>query len=149
LELRKTADLRRPQPNYNSNVSFYGFVPRQDLIKAYQGALCVVCPAFGEDFGLTALEAMALRKPVIVCRDGGGYVELVEDGVNGFIVEPTGEAIADAIRHLAEDLDLAKRMGEAGYQRSRKFSWENATGVAAGAIQRVLEERGSFARGKQ
>ena len=132
FEIRRTADLNRPQPNYNSNVSFYGYVPRQDLIKAYQGALCVVCPAYGEDFGLTALEAMAFHKPVIVCRDGGGYVELVQDGVNGLLVEPTGGAIASAILRLAEDRDLAKRMGEAGYQKSRQFSWENATRVAAG-----------------
>lgn len=142
FELRKAADLRHPQPNYNSNVSFYGYVPRQDLIKAYQGALCVVCPAYGEDFGLTALEAMAFRKPVIVCRDGGGYVELVQDGMNGFVVEPTGEAISDSIRRLDEDRDLARRMGEAGFQKSRRFSWENATRVAAGAIRRVLDERG-------
>jgi glycosyltransferase involved in cell wall biosynthesis len=141
FELRKTADLRQPQPNYNSNVSFYGYVPRQDLIKAYQGALCVVCPAYGEDFGLTALEAMAFSKPVIVCRDGGGYAELVEDGINGFVVEPTGEAIAGAIRRLAEDRNLARRLGEAGHQTSRRFSWDIATRVAADAIRRVLDEQ--------
>lgn len=100
-----------------------------------------LCPAYEEDYGLTALEAMAFHKPVIVCQDGGGYIELVEHGVNGFIVEPTGEDIARAIRFLAEDPGQAKRMGDAGYEKSRQFSWESAMQVVIDAIRTVLDSK--------
>ena len=44
-------------------------------------------------------EAFASRKAVVTCRDSGGPAELVEDGVNGFVCEPTPEALAhDAAR---------------------------------------------------
>jgi glycosyltransferase involved in cell wall biosynthesis len=142
FEFREKSQLEDLRPAYDSNISFAGHVSKRELAEAYQRALCVVCPAYEEDYGLTALEAMAFHKPVIVCRDGGGYLELVEDGISGLVVEPTGEGIAHAIRLLAEDPGQAKRMGDAGYEKSRQFSWENATRIAVDGIRRVLNGEG-------
>ncbi|MRN54368.1 glycosyltransferase family 4 protein [Paenibacillus monticola] len=111
---------------HKSNVVFTGRVSREQLFKEYADALCVVCPAFEEDYGLTAIEAMAFSKPVIACADGGGYVELIKDGVNGFIVEPNSVALAEAIRKLVDDPELARTMGENAFQTSRLYSWDNA-----------------------
>jgi glycosyltransferase involved in cell wall biosynthesis len=108
-----------------SRVRFLGRGSQQDLLHEYTTALCVVCPAFDEDFGLTCLEAMACGKPVIACRDGGGYIELIDDGVDGFLVEPTGPAIAAAITRLT-DTDLARRMGARGREKARRFTWARA-----------------------
>ncbi|MNC33685.1 D-inositol-3-phosphate glycosyltransferase [compost metagenome] len=69
---------------------------------------------------------MSFKKPVIACTDGGGYAELIKDGINGFLVEPTSEAIANAIGKLAEDKELAKQMGLNAYETSRNYSWKNA-----------------------
>ena len=67
-----------------------------------------VCfPPFQEDYGFVTVEAFASRKAVVTCRDSGGPAELVVDGVNGFVCEPTRRrAIADARmrRALAERL---------------------------------------------
>lgn len=139
FEFREKSQVEDLRPRYDSNISFSGRVSKRELVEAYQQALCVVCPAYEEDYGLTALEAMAFHKPVIVCRDGGGYIELVENGISGLIVEPTGEGIAHAIKLLAENPGEAKRMGDAGYERSRQYSWENATRVVLGAVRTVLE----------
>jgi Glycosyl transferases group 1. len=109
-----------------SNVIFTGRVSYDQLISEYAHSLCVVCPAFEEDYGLTAIEAMAFHKPVIVCSDGGGYREFIQDGVNGFIVEPEGQAIADAINYLADNPDKLKQMGDNAYEFSRQYSWEKA-----------------------
>ncbi|MDQ2827361.1 MAG: glycosyltransferase family 4 protein, partial [Actinomycetota bacterium] len=75
-----------------------GRVADDELADLYRNALCVLAPAYDEDDGLTVAEAMSNGKPVIVCRDGGGLTSLVRHGENGLIVEPTGAAIAEAIR---------------------------------------------------
>ncbi|UUZ83051.1 glycosyltransferase family 4 protein [Paenibacillus sp. P26] len=96
-----------------SNISFTGRVSKEALFKEYANALCVICPAYEEDYGLTAIEAMAFKKPVIACKDGGGYAELIQDGVNGYLVEPTSEAIAAAVERLSNDKELCYQMGQA------------------------------------
>lgn len=119
--------LQKSQKSHlKSNVVFTGRVSKQQLFKEYANALCVVCPAYEEDYGLTAIEAMSFKKPVIACTDGGGYAELIKDGVNGFLVEPTSEAIANAIQRLANDPERVKRMGNNAYETSRSYSWKNA-----------------------
>jgi len=110
---------------WESTVRFLGRVSRDDLLREYRSALCVVCPAFDEDFGLTCIEAMACGKPVIACHDGGGYVELIEDGVDGFLVEATGLAIAAAIEAL-RDVELARAMGARGRAKAQAFTWDRA-----------------------
>jgi glycosyltransferase involved in cell wall biosynthesis len=108
-----------------SPVAFVGQVTQDELLREYGSALCVVCPAFDEDYGLTCIEAMACGKPVIACDDGGGYVELIEEGVDGFIVRASAPAIARAIDRL-RDVDLARRMGERGREKARAYTWERA-----------------------
>lgn len=108
-----------------SNVIFTGRVSKKQLIQEYAKALCVVCPAYEEDYGLTAVEAMSMSKPVIACKDGGGYTEFIQDGVNGFLVDPSSEQIAKAIRYLWENPDAARKMGEHAYESSRRYSWTN------------------------
>ena len=109
-----------------SNVTFSGKISQEELIKEYANSLCVVCPAFEEDYGLTVIEAMSFSKPVIVCNDGGGYVEFIKEGENGFVVEPTGEAIAEKIKLLYDNKELAKEMGRNAYEFSRKYNWKSA-----------------------
>ncbi|NFI51513.1 glycosyltransferase family 4 protein [Clostridium botulinum] len=107
-----------------SNVIFTGKVSEKDLIKEYANALCVVCPSYEEDYGLTAIEAMAYGKPVIACNDGGGYREFIEEGKNGFVVEPIGEAIAEKIKYLNDNRDVLENMSKNAYEFSRKYSWD-------------------------
>lgn len=60
------------------------------------------------------LEYMALRKPV-VATDGGGTNEILIEKETGFIVNPGDiDQLADKIKHLIDNPDIAKRMGEKG-----------------------------------
>ena len=121
----------------SSNVTFRSGVARRDLADLYGSALCVVAPAYLEDYGLTALEGLAFGKPVIVCEDGGGLTELVEDGVTGFVVEPSGQAIATAIRKLSDDPDLARALGDNGRAAVAGFTWEAAARQIADGLRSV------------
>jgi glycosyltransferase involved in cell wall biosynthesis len=98
------------------SVHFLGQVsPIQDAIER---AAVVVVPSMGEGFGMVALEAMERSRPVIAAAIGG-LGELVRDGETGLLV-PAGEAgpLCDAIVRVAGDLELARRMGEAGRRRA-------------------------------
>jgi glycosyltransferase involved in cell wall biosynthesis len=110
--------------NLHSNVELTGNVGKAQLIREYANALCVVCPAYEEDYGLTAIEAMAFGKSVIACTDGGGYLELIEHGKTGFIVEPTARAIAEAIQYLIDNPEKLRELSDNAYEKSREFSWD-------------------------
>jgi glycosyltransferase involved in cell wall biosynthesis len=119
-------------------VEFDGAISDAALERRYREAFCVVAPALLEDYGLTALEAMRYGKPVIVCNDGGHLCHLVEHGVTGLIVEPTGAAIAEAMRFLADNRGAAADMGRNGREVASAYTWERAMGEFADAIEATL-----------
>jgi glycosyltransferase involved in cell wall biosynthesis len=86
----------------------------------------VVFVPFEEDYGFVTVEAFASGKAVITATDSGGPTELVRNGVNGFVTDPTPAALADAMRHLIEDPRTAERMGTAGHQTAATLSWGRA-----------------------
>jgi glycosyltransferase involved in cell wall biosynthesis len=91
-------------------------------------ALGVVYIPLDEDsYGYVGLEAVASQKPLIITTDSGGGLELVKDGVNGFIAEPTPESLAAAYDKLFENRDLAARMGAAQTERAGalNISWDH------------------------
>lgn len=92
---------------------FHGEASDRERDAAYDRAAVVVAPSHREDYGLTVLEAFARARPVVVCDDGGGLVELVEDTGAAVVVEPTAEAIARAVETLRADPTLARSMAEA------------------------------------
>ncbi|HEY4377683.1 MAG TPA: glycosyltransferase family 4 protein, partial [Acidimicrobiales bacterium] len=129
-----------PVPDdHRSNVAFLTGVDDPTLERLYQEAPCVVAPAYQEDYGLTAVEAMHHGRPVVVCHDGGGLAELVEHEVTGLVVDPSPQAIADAVARLLTDSDLAARLGANGRQRAAEITWRRADEVVREAVQRVLD----------
>lgn len=78
-----------------------------------------------ESFGVSAVEAMAMKKPVVV-SDADGFKEVVENGQTGIIVsrENADEAKA-AMKKLVLDQELRRAMGQKGRERVEKFyAWE-------------------------
>ena len=136
LDRLRAAEAAAGRAGVRPRVRFLGRLSHDELVHEYASALCVVCPAFDEDYGLTCLEAMALGKPVIACVDGGGYVELIEDGVDGFLVEATGPAIAAAIDRL-KDPALARAMGARGREKAKAYTWSRAIDQ----LERALDAR--------
>jgi glycosyltransferase involved in cell wall biosynthesis len=92
------------------------FTGRRDDISALTADLTIaVLPSLREAQGISLLEAMARRIPV-VASDVGGIPEVVTDGVDGLLVPPADPAaLADALVRLLRDPRLRERLGEAGY----------------------------------
>jgi glycosyltransferase involved in cell wall biosynthesis len=98
------------------NVIFCGY---QKFPADYVAVMDVVVHAsiLPEPFGMVVLEAMAMRKPVVGARDGG-VPEIIIEGVTGYTYPPgDAEALALRVEELLRDPALARRMGEAGYDR--------------------------------
>jgi glycosyltransferase involved in cell wall biosynthesis len=92
------------------------FTGRRDDVAALTAELSVaVLPSLREAQGISLLEAMARRVPVVASAVGG-IPEVVTDGVDGLLVAPAhADALADALVRLARSPALRRRLGEAGY----------------------------------
>ncbi|MGD1875648.1 MAG: glycosyltransferase family 4 protein [Mastigocoleus sp.] len=79
-----------------------------------------------EPFGRVIVEAMLSGRPVVAAR-AGGAVELVEDGVNGFLVTPGNvEELARVINICSENLQKTANMANAARERAaQRFDVEN------------------------
>lgn len=104
-------------------VKFLDWTTGPDLVALYQGAKFVVVPSYYEPFGIVALEAMACGRPVIASRTGG-LAEIVDDGVNGFLIEVGNHLqLARRMVQLLTDDERRQALGEAAHARAAEFSW--------------------------
>ena len=108
-----------------------GWLSEEDKVSLFGSCLAAVyCPFDEDSYGYPSLEAHQSRKAVISTTDSGGVRELVVDGTNGFLCEPTPEAIATRFDELYEDRNRAQAMGDAGFGRIVELgiSWEHVIG---------------------
>ncbi len=91
------------------------FTGRREDVASITGELDVaVLPSLREAQGISILEAMARRRPVVASAVGG-IPEVLTDGLDGLLVPPgDSAALAEACIRLACSPDLRTRLGEAG-----------------------------------
>ena len=115
----------------SDRVEFLGRLSEDRLVAEYARCSAVWYGARAEDYGLVTLEAFNSAKPVVTCTDSGGPAELVEDDVTGFVVEPTIDEVAAAVRRL-QDPELAAELGRRARLVAEKHSWEHAVNTLLG-----------------
>jgi glycosyltransferase involved in cell wall biosynthesis len=110
-------------------VDFRGWLSYDAVGDAIADATAVVIPSvWPETLATVALEALAVGRPLIASRVGG-LPELIDDGVNGYLVEPYDvRTLADRMVALLTDPVTAARMGAAGRRRSAFFEIDRFTG---------------------
>ena len=108
-----------------SSASYLGSVSYRDVKKYIDEALVCVFPTFAEALPVSWLEAMAMEKP-IVASNIGWATEVIDDGINGFLVHPTAHVeYANKIIELLESANLQKKFGAAAREKViQKFSME-------------------------
>jgi glycogen synthase len=109
----------------SSHVDFLGWIPHGELPALYQAARAIVVPSVFEPFGMVALEAFACKRPAVASRVGG-LKEVVRHKVDGFLAEPKDHLdLAQWLMTLLYDLELRKRMGEAGFASiaEENYTW--------------------------
>ena len=104
-------------------VTMAGSASPEQLVQYLASCRAVCFPPFDEDYGFVTVEAFVSHKAVVTCSDSGGPSELVEDGVNGFVCDPTPEALALRFRELMDNPALAERLGKNAYARGSQLTW--------------------------
>ena len=118
---------------------FVGYLQGLDLGAAFASADAFVFPSRTETLGLVLLEAMAAGCPVVAARSGG-IPDIVEDGVNGFLFDPTDEqgAIAATQRLLANPQEQ-EMLRHNARREAECWSWSAATHQLHNYYQAVID----------
>jgi glycosyltransferase involved in cell wall biosynthesis len=116
---------------------------QEDVAPFFAAFDAFVLPSGNEGTPVTAIESLASGCPVVATRVGG-VPDVVQDGVDGFLVEAADlEAFADRLARLAGDLELRARMGAAGRERVLpRYAVERLIDDVDDLYRRLLERKG-------
>lgn len=139
-ELRGDLENRVAELGVEASVHFMGFRQYDDLPAFYGLAGGFVHVSTVEQWGLVVNEALAAGIPVIVSGAAGCAPDLVEEGVNGWTVDPLDVAgITARLKQLAAPATDRAAMGRAGTRIVADYGPERFGGGLAAAIDRATE----------
>ncbi len=114
-----------------SNITFLGFMPEKEKKKILAGARAFLHPQ-EEDFGISAVEAMAAGTPVIAYGSGGALETVIQDETGVFFEEQTWQSLADAVirsRRISFESERiknhAEQFSEERFMKEMKFFVES------------------------
>jgi glycosyltransferase involved in cell wall biosynthesis len=124
-----------------ARVHFPGFITGENyvgMVKAFDVNVFLVP---GSDGTCRAVrEAMAMAKPAVVA-DRGMLREIVDDGVNGFVIDGTAERLADALEALCTNRARAHAMGHAARDKAlASFSLDAQAAAVCKMYESALRE---------
>ena len=139
------------QPTLDAALPAYKL--RSGVSGTFKGASSDVLPGLVNAW----IEAFKSRKPVVTCPDSGEPAHFVQNGVNGLVVPPTAEDLAQALECLIVNPRRAAEMGEQGFRSVAHIRWDsiastlvqsvNGAGVTAAARRRSSRVPTSSRRG--
>lgn len=98
--LRQALQARVPE-RIRNRIQWLGFLQFEDLIPCYHCCDALVLPSEREPWALVINEAVATGLPIIATDVVGAAVELVRQGINGFLVPPRNiEALTGAMKEI-------------------------------------------------
>ena len=129
-EMARLQQLRQKLRIHNL-VTFLGAKDQDVLPYYYAAAEMVVVPSHYESFGMVALEAMAMGRPVIA-SEVGGLAFLVQDNETGFHVPSRNpEALAEKIHLLLTEPGCGELLGSNARSHAEKYAWPKIVGQMA------------------
>jgi glycosyltransferase involved in cell wall biosynthesis len=108
------------------DVVMAGFLNQTTVAQAYVVAdIFALASKVHETWGLVVCEAMNFGLPVVASSVVGCARDLVEDGVTGFVVDPSAlDVWVDRLTRLVDDAELRSSMGAAGLERISHWTFD-------------------------
>jgi len=144
---RQRLELLTKKLRLEQYVKFYGFVSDEELPKVYAQSDVFIMPSAvsldpanpkGEGFGIVFIEASMYELPMIGPNDGGS-TDFIDDKVNGLECDPLSPFdIADKMRFMVENRDLAKSFGKNAKEKTlKKFTLRQLDGYLKNLVTDV------------
>ena len=131
---KKAVDL-----NISDKVHFLGQLNRETLLEHYADSDLFVFPTREDCFALVILEAICSRLPVICSKYADGSYDLIEEGKNGYIIDPYDtNSFANCIEKVLSNRELCKKMQEQSEEIIDKFRVANSAKGYVAAIEECL-----------
>ncbi len=129
----KTPPINEP------NVTVLGELPLDRVSHEYQRSTVFCVPTLREPFGIVFVEAMSYGMPVVATKIGA-LPDMVEDGVNGYLVAPGDvRALAEHLITLLREADLVAAMGARSMAlASDRYNWDAVGRKMATHIRNAL-----------
>jgi glycosyltransferase involved in cell wall biosynthesis len=127
--------------NISDSVEFVGWV--EDPIPIMSDASLLCLTSLYEGFALVLIEAMATGLPVISYDLSYGPSDIIEDGVNGFLIKNHDEQgfadkLSDVFRHREQIADMSRN----AYVASKRFSVDEITDIWIKKYTKLLQAKG-------
>jgi glycosyltransferase involved in cell wall biosynthesis len=115
----------------DSQIEWLGSLDRSADVYAYMKSSKVfVLPSKREGFGIVAIEANASGMPVLTADYAGNAAkELIQDGVNGYVFEPTSDGLTATLQKTFKDL---KSLERSTLDYAKAYDWDNLSHDLAG-----------------
>ena len=110
---------------FPGRVTFHGGLPFDQRVRAYAEADVFAFPSRHDGWGVALQEAMARGLPVIASSEVGAAYDLVEDGVNGFVLKPDDqEGLEHAMRVFVDQPGLIEEYGRRARAKAARLTPE-------------------------
>ncbi|OKY77904.1 MAG: Glycosyltransferase, AglL family [Candidatus Methanohalarchaeum thermophilum] len=107
------------------DVDYYKDIPYSELIGYLKSSKVSVQPSSREGFGITVLESMAAKTPVITVNEPDNAAKNLINGKNGKVTQLNENKIRRKLTELLENKDKLDEMGSYGREFAQKFSWDS------------------------
>lgn len=130
--MMKSAQALVKKYELSRQARFFGFINQSQLPDYFASCDLFVLPSSQEPFGLVINEVMNLAKPVLTTSEVGAAADLVEHGVNGWVVAPKSKvALHAALTQALTESDLVE-MGKQSLIKINHWSYrEDIEGLNA------------------
>lgn len=139
--VRPALERQAAELGVTQSVHFVGWVAPDKVPALMNTATVVVMPSRHEGFGLVALEAALMARPIVATRVGG-LPEVVAHQQTGLLVErDDSKALAEALSVLLADPQMAAQMGQAGRHRAQQmFRWDRCVDAYTALYRKLTKE---------
>lgn len=116
-------------------IEFMGYIPYEQVANELQKSDVFILPSYYEALGCVYLESMACGLPAVGCIHNG-IDEIIQDGVNGYLVEEkSAQSIYEKLI-LLRDKAVRKQIGRNARETVQHYTWNDS----AAAVKKVYQE---------